>query len=166
MAIFDQDFFDELTDKLASTGKVISEKAKEVTDSAKTSLQIAQEEKKLRAAYRQLGMYVYEKSGIQADGEMERLFTAITEIKLNITNLKCAEKKTEEAEDVEVGDTDEDDGDYEGEQGDGQPETVVEESAEPAAQPEQEPAERVCPMCKSVVSAQLIYCPKCGKKLK
>lgn len=165
MAIFDHDFFDELTDKLASTGKVISEKAKEVTDSAKTSLQIAQEEKKLRAAYRQLGMYVYEKSGIQADGEMEKYFTAITEAKLNITNLKCAEKKADESEEVKVDEVDEDDSDTEDEQG-GQAETVVEGIVEPVAQPEQEPAERVCPMCKSVVSSQLIYCPKCGEKLK
>lgn len=166
MAIFDHDFFDELTDKLASTGKVISEKAKEVTDSAKTSLQIAQEEKKLRAAYRQLGMYVYEKSGIQADSEMEKYFSAITETKLNITNLKCAEKKSEEAEEVETEDIIEDDSDAEGEQGEVQPETVAEETAAPEAQTEQELAERVCPMCKSVVSAQLIYCPKCGEKLK
>ena len=155
MAFFDHDFLDELTDKLASTGNVISEKAKELTESAKVSLQIAQEEKKLRAAYRQLGMYVYEKSGIEADEEMASYFAAITEAKLNITNLKCAED-TEEAEDVEMDESD--------------VETVepeldddVEESAEEA---EQELVERVCPVCRNVVSAQLIYCPKCGGKLK
>lgn len=163
MAIFDHDFFDELTDKLASTGKIISEKAKEVTDSAKTSLQIAQEEKKLRAAYRQLGMYIYEKSGIEADEEMAAYFAAITEAKLNITNLKCAEKTEDVVEDVEVDSVDFTES----------PEADVQETedsvfseVESEVQSSQEPAERVCPMCKSVVSAQLIYCPKCGEKLK
>jgi len=156
MAFFDHDFFDELTDKLASTGKVISEKAKELTDSAKISLQIAQEEKKLRAAYRQLGMYIYEKSGIEADEEMAHYFAAITEAKLNITNLKCAEN-AEEAEDVEVDETDSAESESEME------EETVEESA---AENTQEHIECVCPVCKSVVSAQLIYCPKCGEKLK
>ena len=161
MAFFDHDFFDELTDKLASTGKVISEKAKELTDSAKVSLQIAQEEKKLRAAYRQLGMYIYEKSGIEADEEMAPYFAAITEAKLNITNLKCAER-AEEAEDVEVTEDDVT------ETTETEAETVMTEEMveEPAPETEQDPIERVCPMCKSVVSAQLIYCPKCGEKLK
>ncbi|MBQ8814753.1 MAG: hypothetical protein IJZ85_09695 [Lachnospiraceae bacterium] len=164
MAIFDHDFFDELTDKLASTGKVISEKAKEVTDSAKTSLQIAQEEKNLRAAYRQLGMYIYEKSGIEADEAMAPYFAAITEAKLNIETLKRADKK---AAKPEVWDEDEpEDDDVEEELKEVQPEVVAEETAETAVQTGQEPAERVCPMCKSVVSAQLIYCPKCGEKLK
>ena len=41
-----------------------------------------------------------------------------------------------------------------------------EKAPESDVQPGQEPTERVCPVCKSVVSAQLIYCPKCGEKLK
>ncbi len=161
MAIFDHDFFDELTDKLALTGKIIGEKAKEVTDSAKTSLQIAQEEKKLRTAYRQLGMYVFEKSGMQADEAMKPYFAAISEAKANIESLKASDRKTEkEAEPEEADECDEPDDDSDDEPEDSQA------GAESGGQAEQEPAERVCPVCKSVVSSQLIYCPKCGEKLK
>lgn len=160
MAFFDQDFFDELTDKLASAGKMISGKAKEVTDSAKTSLQIAQEEKKLRGAYRQLGMYIYEKSGIAVDDALAPYFDAISAAKLNIVALKSAEVKGETCQE-----TDEDDCDEE----DSVVEEVIEEVAE-AVEEVVEPvigeAERVCGGCKSVVSSQLIYCPKCGAKLK
>lgn len=161
MAIFDQDFLDALTDKLASTGKAIGQKAKEVTDSAKTSLQIAQEEKKLRGAYRQLGMYVYEKSGFEPDEGMTLYFSAIAEAKANIEALKNEQEK--EAAEAKA----EDDGEEApagAESGEEAP-AAAEPDAEPAV-PEQEPAERVCPMCKSVISAQLIYCPKCGEKLK
>lgn len=168
MAIFDQDFFDTLTDKLAATGKVISEKAKEVTDSAKTSLQIAQEEKNLRTAYRQLGEYIYEKSGIEADGAMAPYFAAIADAKQKIEQLKAAPEKTAEKNCECTG---------EGDCGCGgdcdcgcdcdEEEAEVEEDAEPTASaPEQDAPERVCPGCKSVVSSQLIYCPECGDKLK
>lgn len=167
MAIFDQDFFDTLTDKLAATGKVISEKAKEVTDSAKTSLQIAQEEKNLRTAYRQLGEYIYEKSGIEADGAMAPYFASIADAKQKIEQLKNAQEKKPECSEAEDecdcdcnGDCDCDDNCDCGC-------TAAEEAVkeEPVVAPEQE-AECVCPGCKNVVSSQLIYCPNCGDKLK
>lgn len=168
MAIFDQDFFDALTDKLAATGKVISEKAKEVTDSAKTSIQIAQEEKNLRTAYRQLGEYIYEKSGIEADGAMAPYFAAIADAKQKIEQLKASQEKTPECSGEADDDCDCDDCDCGDDCGCGcggvKEEAKAAESTTTAS--EQEAAERVCPGCRSVVSAQLIYCPKCGNKLK
>lgn len=165
MAIFDQDFFDTLTDKLAATGKVISEKAKEVTDSAKTSLQIAQEEKNLRTAYRQLGEYIYEKSGIEADGGMAPYFAMIADVKEKLDQLKNAQEKAPEkscdcAEDDDCDCEDDCDCDCD------EAKAEAQETEATASAPEQEPAERVCPGCKSAVSPQLIYCPKCGEKLK
>lgn len=162
MAIFDQDFFDTLTDKLAATGKAISEKAKEVTDSAKLSLQIAQEEKNLRAAYRKLGEYIYEESGIETDGASAPYFAAITEVKQKLEQLKKVQEKTPEyAED----DCDCDDGD-----GDCEDDCDCDDACDcdcsAEAETEVDATEQVCSECKSVVSAQLIYCPKCGNKLK
>jgi len=166
MAIFDQDFFDTLTDKLAATGRVISEKAKEVTDSAKTSLQIAQEEKNLRAAYRQLGEYIYEKSGIEPDGGMAPFFAMIEDVKEKLEQLKNGQEKTCNCgndggcdDDCDCGCDGDCDCDCDGD-------CEQEEVSEVEVAPEQESAERVCPKCRSVVSSQLIYCPKCGDKLK
>ena len=155
MAIFDQDFFDTLTDKLTATGKAISEKAKEVTDSAKLSLQIAQEEKNLRVAYRKLGEYIYEKSGIETDGASTPYFVAITEVKQKLEQLKKAQEKTPEYADDDCDCDDECDCDD-----DCECDCAAKAAAETSA------TEQVCSGCKSVVSAQLIYCPKCGKKLK
>ena len=163
MAIFDQDFFDTLTDKLAATGKAISEKAKEVTDSAKLSLQIAQEEKNLRAAYRKLGEYIYEKSGIETDGASAPYFAAITEVKQKLEQLKKVQEKAPEYSEDDC-DCDEQDCDCDCECDDCDCEDDCDGSAE--AEAEAFATEQVCAGCKSVVSAQLIYCPKCGNKLK
>lgn len=160
MAIFDQDFLDTLTDKLAATGKAISVKAKEVTDSAKLSLQIAQEEKNLRAAYRKLGEYIYEKSGIETDGASAPYFGAITEVKQKLEQLKKAQEKAPEYADDDC-DCDECDCDDDCDCDD---ECDCDCSAK--AEAETSATEQVCSECKSVVSAQLIYCPKCGNKLK
>lgn len=162
MAIFDQDFLDTLTDKLAATGKAISVKAKEVTDSAKLSLQIAQEEKNLRAAYRKLGEYIYEKSGIETDGASAPYFGAITEVKQKLEQLKKVQEKAPEYADDDCDDCDCDCDD----------ECECEDNcdcdcgAKTEAEAEASATEQVCSGCKSVVSAQLLYCPKCGNKLK
>lgn len=144
MAFFDQDLLDTVTDRLASAGRVISEKAKEVTDSAKTSLQIAQEEKRLRTAYRVLGMYVYEKSGIEADEGMAPYFEEIRAAKTALEELKKGGASgSEEA-----------------------PGPEADKADRPGDNAEQEADGQVCPACGNVISAQLLYCPRCGHKLK
>lgn len=145
MGLIDPDVLDSLTDKLSAAGKVISGKAKEVAGVAKTNVQIAQEEKRLRTAYRELGVYIFEKSGIEADEAMAPYFEAISEAKANIDKLKSADEEETEGEDDE------------------EPEPAAGEEASDAAECA---SEQVCPTCKSVISAQLIYCPNCGMKVK
>ena len=48
-------FFDTLGETLTSTGKVVGSKTKEAAEAAKLSLQISQEEARLRRAYEALG---------------------------------------------------------------------------------------------------------------
>ena len=48
-------FFDTLGETLTSTGKAVGSKTKEAAETAKLSLQISQEEARLKKAYEALG---------------------------------------------------------------------------------------------------------------
>lgn len=81
------DFFDELGEKIVSTGKYAGEKAKEAADVAKLNTQLAQEEYKLRKAYYELGKFYYENGDIE-ESYIEPYISAVRDKNAVIESIK------------------------------------------------------------------------------
>ena len=88
------DFFDDLGEKIVSTGKYAGEKAKEAADLAKLNTQLAQKQYRLDKAYAELGKFYYEhldEEGVSAEShiaEVNELKSAVDSLKEQIKEIK------------------------------------------------------------------------------
>lgn len=160
------DFFDNLRDKLATTGKDVSEKAKEAAAVAKLKTQISVEESKLRSLYVDLGKAYYENP---EDENIEAFKDSITAVKEVIAGYEAelAERKglktcsncgATMAKEVlfcsKCGAKNE------------IPEEPAPEAEEPVEETAaKEPEKKVCPVCEAEVSEDMAFCEVCGTKL-
>lgn len=157
------DFFDNLRDKLATTGKEVSDKAKETAALAKLKTQITIEESKLKGLYADLGRAYYENP---EDENIEAFKDSIGAVKELIAGYEAelAERKglktcsncgATMAREVlfcskcgaknEIPE---------------EPETEVSEEACAG-----ESVKKVCPVCEAEVSEDMAFCEVCGTKL-
>ncbi len=162
------DFFDTLGETVASAGKVISHKTKEVAGSTKLSLQISQEEAKVKKAYAALGEAFY---GDHSEDMPEQYAIYAADVKECLDRLNALKKDKQILKNqkrcVKCGALMPNEDKFCGKCGaeneilvkDEEPEEKEEETAE------EEGETRVCPSCQAKVSAELIYCPECGEKL-
>ncbi len=152
--------FDNLKDKLSSTGKDVSDKAKETASLAKVRAQIAAEENKLKGLYTDLGKAYYENpedEGIAAyrdsiDAEKAVILSYQRE-EASMRGLKtCPVCGAVMAKDVvycsKCG------AKYE----------PVEEPEE-EKQAKEEAAVKHCPVCDAVVTDDMAFCEVCGTRL-
>ncbi len=153
------DFFDNLRDKLASTGKDVSDKAKETAAIAKLKTQISMEESKLKGLYADLGKAYYENpedENIQAYKDsiaaVKEVLARYEEELSNVKGLKtcknCGAKMAKEALFCsKCGAKNEPEPD---------PETAAEQIPSSA---------KVCPVCGAEVTEDMAFCEVCGTKL-
>lgn len=159
------DFFDNLRDKLASTGKDVSDKAKEAAAIAKLKTQISMEEGKLRGFYAELGKAFYENP---EDENIEAYKDSITAVKeliagyekelADMKGLKtCSNCGATMAKEVlfcsKCGAKNE------------VSEEPASEPAEEAESAEEAPKRKVCPVCEAEVTEDMAFCEVCGTKL-
>jgi len=166
------DFFDGLRDKIMTTGKDVSEKARETAAVAKLKAQIAMEENKLKVIYAELGKAYYENpedENIEAyKDSIEMTKNVIAGYQSDLANRKGLKKcsncgatmakevlfcskcgaKNEIPEEEAAEETEEETGG---------------ETGEPTA--EEEPKKRVCPVCEAEVTDDMAFCEVCGTKL-
>ena len=155
------DFFDNLRDKLATTGKDVSDKEKEAAAVAKLKTQISLEEGKLKGLYADLGRAFYENP---QDENIEAYKDSITAIKevlagyeselADVKGLKtCSNCGARMAKEVlfcsKCGAKNE------------VPEPLKEEDEAAEAVPEA----KKCPVCEAEVSEDMAFCEVCGTKL-
>ncbi len=150
------DFFDNLRDKLASTGKDVSDKAKETAAIAKLKTQISMEESKLKGLYADLGKAYYENP---EDENIEAYKDSITAVKdvlagyedelSKVKGLKtctnCGAKMAKEALFCSK--------------------CGAKNEPEPEVVPEEAPQKKVCPVCEAEVTEDMAFCEVCGTKL-
>ncbi len=157
-------FFDTLSETVASTGRVLGNKTKEVAGSTKLSIQINQEEARLKKAYAALGEAYYKDhtadmpeqyAVLAADvREAEERLNSLTKDKQILKNQKrCTNCGAWMAnEDKFCGKC-------------GAENEVLVKEPEPEAPVPDESEMKVCPSCHAKVKAELFYCPECGEKL-
>lgn len=151
------DFFNELGSKLSMTGKTVADKAKDLTEITRLNAKVVSEESKLNKAYAEIGkLYYAECRGEMADAyaeAAETIRTALAEIasaKEQINVLKGVRTCAQCGREMGKNDL------YCGSCG---------AKNEPAAEEAPKSKDQVCPVCKSIVPADLQYCPTCGEKL-
>lgn len=81
------DVFDELGEKIVSTGKYAGEKAKEAAELAKLNGQLAKEEFELKKAYYELGRFYYDNGDVEADF-VEPYIAAVSNKKASIESIR------------------------------------------------------------------------------
>lgn len=160
------DFFDNLRDKLAATGKDVSDKAKDVAGVAKLKTQISLEEGKLRGLYADLGKAVYENPEDENIEAYKDSITAVKELiagyEQDLADMKglktCSNCGATMAKEVlfcsKCGAKNEVPEEPAGER----------ESAEEAPAAEA-PRKKVCPVCEAEVTDDMAFCEVCGTKL-
>ncbi|MDD6352076.1 MAG: zinc ribbon domain-containing protein [Lachnospiraceae bacterium] len=82
------DLFDKISDTIFETGKTITNKAKETSDTAKLNYELHQAEKKLTDAFKGLGQAYYEEYKSDEDAEFQVQMYEIKELKKKIKNLE------------------------------------------------------------------------------
>lgn len=157
-------FFDTLSETVANTGRALGNKTKEVAGSTKLSLQISQEEAKLKKAYAALGEAFYNE---HKDDMPEKYAVYAADIK------ECADRLESLTKDKQIlknqkhctscGAWMPNEDRFCGKCG-AENEILVKEP-EPEAEEEEEGETRICPSCHASVKAELFYCPECGEKL-
>lgn len=167
-------FFDSFSETLASTGRSIGSKTKEVAESTKLSIQIAQEEGKLKNAYAALGEAFFKNNEKAMPAEYAVFAADIQEALDKLAVLKNDKRTvTNQKQCVKCGAWMHNDDVYCGKCG-----AVNEIAPEPEAAPAEteevveedifveEPSDvKICPNCSHAVKAELLYCPECGEKL-
>lgn len=155
------DFFDNLRDKLATTGKDVSDKAKEAAAIAKLKTQISLEEGKLKGLYADLGKAFYENPENENIEAYKDSITAVKEVlagyEAELADLKglktCTNCGARMAKEVlfcsKCGAKNE------------VPEPTKDEKADAEAAQEV----KKCPVCEAEVSEDMAFCEVCGTKL-
>ncbi len=158
-------FFDNLGDKLQSTGKDIANKAKDLAEITKLNAKVASEQDKLKEAYRTIGEKYYEAHAELPDPEFVEYFEAITAAKEAIAAAKdeiaeikgvklcttCGAEMSKEAMFCSSC----------GNKYEPKEEPAPEETEEETP----EDAKKVCPICQAEVMDDAMFCPACGAKL-
>lgn len=155
------DFFDNLRDKLATTGKDVSDKAKEAAAVAKLKTQISLEEGKLKGLYADLGKAYYENPEDENIEAYKDSITAVKEVlagyETDLADLKglktCTNCGARMAKEVlfcsKCGAKNEVP----------EPETVEAEEVEVVQEMKK------CPVCEAEVTEDMAFCEVCGTKL-
>ena len=136
--------------KIKAMGLEYAEKGKnaamDLAEKGKTQALLVNEQGKLLKAQRQLGALVYSLAKGKEENQplVDKYIEMIDTIEQEITRLKATLTPVEAAE-VDF-------------------EAPVEEAEEPAPQPA-EPARKICPQCGAPVSADALFCNKCGAQL-
>ena len=155
------DFFDNLRDKLATTGKDVSDKAKEAAAVAKLKTQISLEEGKLKGLYADLGKAYYENPEDENIEAYKDSITAVKEVlagyEADLADLKglktCTNCGARMAKEVlfcsKCGAKNEVP----------EPEAAAAEAAEAAQETKK------CPVCEAEVTEDMAFCEVCGTKL-
>ena len=84
------EFFDQVSDTLISTGKMVGEKAKDIADVTKLSYQIRALEQEIHEKYQELGKVLYEanEAGEELPDESD-VFEVIREKKEEVDELRA-----------------------------------------------------------------------------
>ena len=82
------DLFDKISDTIFETGKTISDKAKETSDTARLNYELRQAEKSLTDALKGLGKAYYEEYKLDEDAEFQVQMYEIKELKKKIKNIE------------------------------------------------------------------------------
>lgn len=82
------EFLDKLGDKVITTGKQVTEKAKDIADIAGLKRQIAVSEDVIRKNYIELGKLYYEKHGQEPEAGYDAYCWTIADAKENIEDLQ------------------------------------------------------------------------------
>lgn len=155
------DFFDNLRDKLATTGKDVSDKAKEAAAVAKLKTQISLEEGKLKGLYADLGKAYYENPEDENIEAYKDSITAVKEVlagyEADLADLKglktCTNCGARMAKEVlfcsKCGAKNEVP----------EPEAAEEKAAEAVQETKK------CPVCEAEVTEDMAFCEVCGTKL-
>lgn len=83
------DFFNKAKEKLTKTGSDVAKKAKDISEIAKLNSQISSQESTVKAAYTEIGKYVYENLREDAPEEIAAKMAAIDEAVAEIDRLKA-----------------------------------------------------------------------------
>ncbi|MCQ2540266.1 MAG: zinc ribbon domain-containing protein [Acetatifactor sp.] len=92
-------FFDGLGKKLTDAGQATAQKAKDLAEIAKQNSAISDEEKKINAAYLQIGKMYVEKFGETADGDFAAL---IADIALSGAKIAECKQKIQEVKGISI----------------------------------------------------------------
>ena len=129
-------------DKLKDMAEIVAEKAKDVGENAKLSMEIMSEQREMEKNYRAIGEWFVSEFEGEIPDAVKDVVAAVNASKAKIAELeaqKAANKAAEEAADVVVEAAD----------------VVVEE-----APVEEAPAVPACPVCGKQSEGK--YCPECG----
>lgn len=150
------DFFTDLGNKITNTGKTVADKAKDLTELTRLNAKVVSEENKLSKAYCEIGKLYYAKSqGELGEGYEEQAAAAaaalseIAALKDRIKALKGVRVCVQCGKELGKHDL------YCCSCG----------AKNELEEPEAKTIDQICPVCKSVVPMDVLYCPTCGEKL-
>lgn len=150
------DFFTDLGNKITNTGKSVADKAKDLTELTKLNAKVVSEENKLSKAYGEIGrLYYAQTQGELGEGYEEQAAAAkaalseIAALKERIKALKGVRVCVQCGKEIGKNDL------YCCSCG----------AKNELEEPETKTMDQICPVCKSVVPVDVVYCPTCGEKL-
>ncbi|MGM9625548.1 MAG: zinc-ribbon domain-containing protein [Eubacteriales bacterium] len=160
------DFFKNLSNSLSKAAEATARKAGELTDTAKLKLRQNRITADITDAYTDIGRLIYKQYKESADESeaiaakclaIDRSNEELAAIDAEIEAIKQAAEAAKAKESSEP------------EQNVNEPEEApaAEPAAEMEAKPEEAPASeaRTCPACGAEITADALFCPKCGQKL-
>lgn len=150
------DFFTDLGNKITNTGKSVADKAKDLTELTRLNAKVVSEENRLSKAYCEIGKLYY----AQSQGELGEAYeeqaaaakaalSEIASLKERIKALKGVRVCVQCGKEIGKNDL------YCCSCG----------ARNEPEEPEAKTIDQICPVCKSVVPMDVVYCPTCGEKL-
>lgn len=91
-------FFDDLGKKLSAAGQEVLQKTKDTAEGIKLNTQLAEEEKKIKKIYTEIGRLYYERFGDCYDACFEAAIEEINQAKAKIAKLNEQREKAKSAE--------------------------------------------------------------------
>lgn len=150
------DFFTDLGNKITNTGKSVADKAKDLTELTRLNAKVVSEENRLSKAYCEIGKLYYAQSQGELGEEYEEQAAAakaalseIASLKERIKALKGVRVCVQCGKEIGKNDL------YCCSCG----------ARNELEEPEAKTIDQICPVCKSVVPMDVVYCPTCGEKL-
>lgn len=138
-------FFDDLSKKISSCADKAADKAKDLAEIGKLSLNISAAEKELQSLYAEIGQAVYKKELTNPESPFQNTFTKITVVLEKLADLNSQLSAVKAGDDSVI--------------------NIEPKEDESVAPTDQTTTEEICPICGAMMALESKYCPACGAQL-